>query len=155
MSLLYVAGERSILSAVRRLPPGHWLEYSLDRRRVEIGRWWRLRYEPDESVAAAEWPARIREALGDAVVAWSRSDVPVAVSLSGGLDSSAIAAIAARSGVDTSAYSLGFEGPGEEAWNELPLARKVAEKWGLPLHCVALRPVAVIDALPAMVTALD
>ncbi len=155
MSLLYVVGERSILSSVRRLPPGHWLQYSLDERRVEIGRWWRLDFAPDESVARREWPERIRDALSRAVVAWSRSDVPVAVSLSGGLDSSAIAAIAAQSGIDVSAYSLGFEGPNEEAWNELPLARKVAGKWGLPHHETVLRPEAVIDALPAMVAALD
>lgn len=155
MSLLYVAGERSILSSVRRLPPGHCLRYSLDERRVEIGRWWRLDFAPDESVAPREWPERIRDALRCAVVAWSRSDVPVAVSLSGGLDSSAVAAIAAQSGIDVSAYSLGFEGPGEAAWNELPLARKVAGKWGLPHHETVLRPEAVIDALPAMVTALD
>jgi asparagine synthase (glutamine-hydrolysing) len=81
--------------------------------------------------------------------------VPVAVSLSGGLDSSAIAAVAAQSGMDVSAYSLGFEGPGEADWNELPLARKVAEKWGLPHHETVLRPETMIGTLPAMVHALD
>jgi asparagine synthase (glutamine-hydrolysing) len=155
MSLLYVPGEQSILSSVRRLPPAHWLEYSLDERRLETGRWWRLEYMPDDSVAAPEWPGRIRDALSRAVVAWSRSDVPVAVSLSGGLDSSAIAAVAAQSGMDVSAYSLGFEGPGEADWNELPLARKVAEKWGLPHHETVLRPETMIGTLPAMVHALD
>jgi len=155
MSLLYVPGEQSILSSVRRLSPGHWLTYSLDDSRVEIGRWWQIDYAPDESVTRAEWPARVRDALTRAVVAWSRSDVPVAVSLSGGLDSSAIAAIAAQSGMNVSAYSLGFEGPGEEDWNELPLARKVAEKWGLPHHVTVLRPEAMIETLPAMVHALD
>jgi asparagine synthase (glutamine-hydrolysing) len=89
------------------------------------------------------------------VVAWSRSDVPVAVSLSGGLDSSAIAALAASSGTNVSAHSLGFAGPGEEAWNELPLARQVAEKWGLEQHEVVLSPEAMLDSLPAMVFALD
>ena len=155
LSLLYVPGERSILASVRRLLPGQWLTYSLDGGRLETGRWWQLDYEPDESIGREEWPERIRDALHRAVTAWSRSDVPVAVSLSGGLDSSAIAAIAAQSGLDVSAYSLGFDGPGEEAWNELPLARKVAERWGLKHHQIVLRPDAVIDALPAMVRALD
>jgi asparagine synthase (glutamine-hydrolysing) len=155
MSLLYVPGEQSILKSVRRLPAGHWLKYSLDDGSIEIKPWWRLRYEPDASVLAAEWPERIRDELDQAVKRWCISDVPIAVSLSGGLDSSAIAAIAAKSGMSISAYSLGFEGPGEETWNELPLAREVARKWRLPHHEIVLRPEAVLDALPAMVTALD
>jgi asparagine synthase (glutamine-hydrolysing) len=155
MSLLYVPGEQSILKSVRRLPAGHWLKYSLDDGAVEIKPWWRLRYEPDASITAAEWPERIRGELHDAVKRWCISDVPIAISLSGGVDSAAIAAIAAKSGMSISAYSLGFEGPGEETWNELPLAREVVRKWRLPHHEIVLRPEAVLDALPAMVTALD
>ncbi len=154
MSLLYVPGERSILSSVRRLSPGHWLEYRLDDHGLETGRWWEHDYTPDKSVTRKEWVLRIREALTRAVVTWSRADVPIAVSLSGGLDSSAIAGIAAQSGIDIRAYSLGFQGPGEEAWNELPLARKVAEKWGIRHHETILRPEAMIETLPAMVHAL-
>jgi asparagine synthase (glutamine-hydrolysing) len=155
MSLLYVPGEQSILKTVRRLPAGHWLNYSLDDGAVEIKPWWRLRCEPDTSVAADEWPSRISEELHRAVGRWTRSDVPVAISLSGGLDSSALAAIAASAGISVSAYSLGFAGPGEEALNELPLAREVARKWEFPLHEIVLRPEAVLEALPAMVNALD
>lgn len=155
LSLLYVPGERTILKSVRRLPPGHWLKYSLAEKRVETGSWWRLEYDPDETVPAAEWPIRIREELRAAVGRWSRSDVPVAISLSGGLDSSAIAAVAAQSGTNVSAYSLGFSGAGEEAWNELPFAREVARKWGLPHNEFVLRPEAILDALPDMVRALD
>jgi asparagine synthase (glutamine-hydrolysing) len=154
-SLFYVPGERSILKSVRRLLPGHWLKYSLADGAIRIAPWWRLEYEPDTATAAGEWPARIRDELERAVRRWSVSDVPVAVSLSGGLDSSAVAAIAARAGVEVSAYSLGFQGPGEESWDELPLAREVARKWGLKHHEIVLRPEAVLDALPAMVVALD
>jgi asparagine synthase (glutamine-hydrolysing) len=155
LSLLYVPGAQSILTSVRRLPAGHWLEYSLADGTIEIAPYWRLDYAPDGSVKTAEWPERIRGELGHAVKRWSLSDVPVAVSLSGGLDSSSIAALAAEAGMNVAAYSLGFEGPGEEAWNELPLARKVAQKWGMPHHETVLRPEALLEALPAMVTALD
>lgn len=155
LSLLYVPGEQSILSSVRRLPAGHWLKYSLADRKLEIGRWWKLRYAPDRSVRAADWPALIRDELRRAVLRWSLSDVPIAVSLSGGLDSSAIAAIAAQAGLDLTAYSLGFEGPGEEAWNELPLARDLARQWNIRHREFVLRPEATLDALPRMVEALD
>jgi len=155
LSLLYVPGEQSILRSVRRLAPAHWLKYSLADGSIRTAPWWRLEFEPDTTVAAAEWPSRIRDELTGAVRRWSLSDVPVAVSLSGGLDSSAIAAVAAQSGLNVSAYSLGFSGAGDDAWNELPLAREVARKWGLPHHEEILRPDAVLDALPAMVASLD
>ena len=155
LSLLYVPGEQSILRSVRRLPPGHCLKYSLASRTVEAKRWWRLQYEPDHKVRAEEWAQLIRDELRQAVLRWSQSDVPIAVSLSGGLDSSAIAAIAAQSGLDLTAYSLGFEGPGEEAWNELPLARDLAGKWNIRLREFVLRPEATLQALPQMVEALD
>ena len=155
LSLLYVPGHQSIFKSIHRLPLGHWLKYSLADGAVKTAPWWRLAHEPDEKVNRAEWPERIRDELRQAVGRWSRSDVPVAVSLSGGLDSSAIAGLAADAGMNVTAYSLGFEGPGEDAWNELPLARKVARKWGLPHHEFVLRPEAIVDALPTMVEALD
>ena len=155
LSLHYVPGEQSILRSVRRLPAGHWLKFSLSSRTLEIRRWWRLQYEPDHKTRAADWPRLIADELQQAVLRWSQSDVPIAVSLSGGLDSSAIAAIAAKSGLAISAYSLGFEGPGEAAWNELPLAQDLARKWGIPHHPFVLDPRATLDALPQMVDALD
>lgn len=155
LSLLYVPGSHSILDGVQRLPAGHYVKYSLADRNLEIKSWWQLQYVPDRQIEAREWPALIREELRQSVLRWSQSDVPVAVSLSGGLDSSAIAAIAAQSGLDVSAYSLGFEGAGEESWNELPLARDLARKWGISHHEVVLRPEATLDALPDMVEALD
>jgi asparagine synthase (glutamine-hydrolysing) len=155
LSLLYVPAAQSILTSVCRLAPGHWLKYSLAGHKLEIKRWWQIDYAPDRSVSKADWPALIRDELQQAVVRWSQADVPVAVSLSGGLDSSAIAAIAVQAGLDISAYSLGFEGPGEAAWNELPLARDVARKWGIPHQELVLRPEQTLNALPNMVEALD
>jgi asparagine synthase (glutamine-hydrolysing) len=155
LSLLYVPEEQSILKAVHRLRAGHWLKYALDDRTLEVKRWWRLQYAPDHSVKPGGWAPLIRDELRRAVLRWSLSDVPIAVSLSGGLDSSAIAAIAAGAGLNISAFSLGFEGAGEEAWNELPLARDVARQYGIPHHEVVLRPEATLDALPKMVEALD
>jgi asparagine synthase (glutamine-hydrolysing) len=155
LSLLYVPAGQSILASVHRLSPGHWLKYSLTDRKLQIKRWWEIKYEPDLSVRGADWSARIRDELRQAVLRWSQADVPIAVSLSGGLDSSAIAAIAAQAGLDLTAYSLGFAGPGEAAWNELPLAREVAHKWNIPHHELVLRPEETLRALPQMVAALD
>ena len=74
------------------------------------------------------------------------ADVPVGVMLSGGIDSSALAALAAReSSYRVSTFSIGFE---ERSFNELELARRVAELYGTDHHELILRPDAV-ELLPA------
>lgn len=155
LSLMYVPGERSIVDGIRRLPPAHFLDYDLAGGRLHIEPWWALEFVPDESVSKEEWPKRILDALDGAVRRWTLSDVPVGASLSGGLDSSAVVAIARNAGLDVRTFSLGFAGDGEEAWNELPLARQVAERWGTKHEEIVLQPDALLEDLDAMVAALD
>ena len=92
LSLRFVPGERSIVPGVRRLPPAHLLRFDLERREPHVTRWWKLTFGRDGD------PAALRDALREAVVRWTVSDVPVAVSLSGGLDSGAVTALLAESG---------------------------------------------------------
>jgi len=155
LSLMYVPGERTILEGVNRLAPGHRLRYHIDSRRMEVRRWWRPVFRPDYSVATAEWPGRIRESLGRAVKSWSVADVPVACSLSGGLDSSSIVALLAKNGERVRTVSLGFSGPDEEAWDELALARTVAGKWGTEHREIVLDADSLLADLGRMIWHLD
>jgi len=76
--------------------------------------------------------------------------------LSGGIDSSTIVGLIGESGhKQIKTYALGFAGSGEEEWNELPLARLVAEKWGTEHHEVVLDPETLLDDLVQMVWHLD
>jgi asparagine synthase (glutamine-hydrolysing) len=61
LSLRFVPGERSILRGVERLPAAHRFTYDLATRRLEIQRWWRLEFEPDDAPDRAEWARRLRE----------------------------------------------------------------------------------------------
>jgi asparagine synthase (glutamine-hydrolysing) len=61
----------------------------------------------------------------------------------------------ASKGKQISTYSVGFTGPGEEAWNELPLARLVADRWGTEHHEIVLNPESLLDDLVDMVWHLD
>jgi asparagine synthase (glutamine-hydrolysing) len=112
LSLQYVPAEQSILASARRLPAGHLLKYRLATSQLEIKRWWQLQFEPDRSVAASAWPALIRDELRQAVLRWSQSDVPIAVSLSGGLDSSGIGALAPPGGLGQHGLFAGLRGRG-------------------------------------------
>ena len=151
LTLRFVPGERSILAGVRRLAPGHLLEVDLDTGAVETRRWYRLAFTPDEGPSREEWAARLREALGAAVGRWSLSDVPIACSLSGGLDSSAVVALLAQGGAPPSTYSLGFS----DDDGELPLARALAARYGTDHHEIVVDPDELLRDLLSMVWALD
>ena len=145
LSLRFVPGDRSIFAGVRRLPPGHLLRYDLETRTAR-----RVALVALELGTGGD-PGRLREALRNAVVRWTLSDVPVAVSLSGGLDSSAVTALLAESGARVRTYSLGFEGEDDE----LPLARALAERWGTDHHEAVVDADELLDDLLQMVWALD
>jgi asparagine synthase (glutamine-hydrolysing) len=151
LSLRFVPGDRSILRGVRRLPPGHRARYRLDDGELSIERWWRLRFDADSSA-----PGRLREALREAVLRWTLSDVPLAVSLSGGLDSSALVGLLAEAGVrDLRTYTLGFVSPEDETLNELTLARSLAERYATDHHELVVEADGLLDDLLQLVWALD
>lgn len=122
-----VPGERSIFRGIRKLMPGHVLSVAQDRLVGEPRRYWQLRFEPDESLSVGEWVDAIREKFRETVAAHQIADVPVGAFLSGGLDSSAVAAAAAESTGQLQTFSIGFA---DERFSELPFARQVARQFG-------------------------
>jgi asparagine synthase (glutamine-hydrolysing) len=143
----------TIFEQARKLPAGHVLvskgaDVSLRRyarpRPVGTGK---TRGESEADLAE-----ELRERLRDSVRAHLVSDVPVGVLLSGGVDSSALAALAAReSPYRISTFSIGFE---ERSFNELEQARLVAEQYSTDHHELVVRPNAV-ELLPKLAEAFD
>ncbi|MGE5097245.1 MAG: asparagine synthetase B family protein, partial [Betaproteobacteria bacterium] len=129
-ALGYVPSPATIYEGVHKLPPAHVL--TLERGRVSLHRYWSLAYNPkwtgpDESLAD-----RLHEQLDDAVRVRLVSDVPFGAFLSGGLDSSVVAALMARHlGAPLQAFTIGFR---EAAYDELPDARRVARHIGAQHH---------------------
>src|SRR6266566_2649888 len=120
-ALGYVPAPRTMLAGVHKLPPGHLLQ--ADRSGVTVRAYW------DPAAVAAqpsrlESPAQLREVLLRAVERELMSDVPVGVFTSGGLDSSLLAAAAARvmSGEKIHTYSVKFF---ERGYDESPHAEAV------------------------------
>ena len=143
----------TIFSGVRKLPAGHMLvcergETSIVRySRPRPGAATRLRSEPQGQLAA-----ELRDRLRDSVRAHLVADVPVGVLLSGGVDSSALTALAAEeSSRPVSTFSIGFE---EESFDELDAARMVAERYGTDHHELVVRPDAA-KLLPRLIEAFD
>lgn len=156
MTLLYVPDEASIIKGVRRIPPAHSFVYDLKSRQLTLQKYWQLKFAGDESPDEKEWAEVLRDELKAAVRRWTLSDVPIACSLSGGLDSSAIVGLLAEIGYPrTKTYSLGFVGEEEQSWNEIDLARQVAQRWATDHHEILLEPQDLLSDLVAMVWHLD
>jgi asparagine synthase (glutamine-hydrolysing) len=143
----------TIFRDARKLPPGHLLVWEDGEVRLE-------RYARPAPAATdelrgddeAELIEELRARLRDSVRAHLVSDVPVGVLLSGGIDSAALAALAAEeSSEPLRTFSIGFE---ERSFDELADARLVAERYGTRHRELVLRPDAAL-LLPALADAFD
>jgi asparagine synthase (glutamine-hydrolysing) len=122
----YVPAPHSMVAGVAKLPPGHMLTVSPGAK-PRVTAYWDLAFAPETGVDAREWAARVRTQLEEAVRRQLVSDVPVGMFLSGGVDSSAVVATAARvSGRRLRTFSVGFE---EASYDERPFARLVARRY--------------------------
>jgi asparagine synthase (glutamine-hydrolysing) len=131
--------EISPYEGVHAVPPGHYLVARLGENgdaRTETRRWYDFEErvtERREAIATSSEPAlldSIRGLLESAVGLRLRSDVPVGISLSGGLDSSGIAALVAAQHGDVTGFSLAHP---EDAKSEGPLVAAVARKTGIQM----------------------
>jgi asparagine synthase (glutamine-hydrolysing) len=144
----FVAGDETLFVGVRKLLPGRTLVWSAAGGLRER-RYWR----PPEPAAGdgpgfADEAAELRRRLEEVVVGHLMSDVPVGVFLSGGIDSTAIAALAApHLGGPLRTFSVGFADP---ACNELPYARLAAAALGAEHHEVVVGPEDFFGALPRL-----
>lgn len=155
MSLMYVPGEDTIVKGIKRLPGGTSLTFRCSDGLLAMNKWFTPRFSHMKIHDLREIVPRLREGLFAAVKRWTLADVPMACSLSGGLDSSAIVGVLAKQGIQAKTFSLGFTGEGEEQWNELPRARLVADKWNTDHHELVMDPKSLITDLVSMVWHLD
>jgi asparagine synthase (glutamine-hydrolysing) len=126
----HVPGSGTGFARIRKLPPAHRLLWEKGRTRIE--RWWDLDYTRKISLPVEEWRERVREAVRSAVRRRLVSDVPLGAFLSGGIDSSiVVACMAEASSRAVETFSIGFE---HEAYNELPFARRLAERYATSHH---------------------
>jgi asparagine synthase (glutamine-hydrolysing) len=135
----YVQAPRSIWGAVRKLPPAHRLIWEDGGARIE--RYWRLDYSRKLDAPLPELEEELRRKVADAVRRRLVADVPLGALLSGGVDSAIVVAeMAAASPQGLKTFSIGF---GEAKYDELPLARLTAERFGTEHEEFVVEPDAV------------
>jgi asparagine synthase (glutamine-hydrolysing) len=92
----YCLGERTLFEGVRKLRPASYLLLDDTGRELERKEYWSLHFEEDRESSQDDFMGELRGLLDDAVRIRLRSDVPVGAYLSGGLDSSLVAALSAK-----------------------------------------------------------
>src|SRR5918994_1282119 len=150
LSTRFVSGDDTFFQGVRKLLPGHLLTWSAEKG-IHTRRYWQLPSpSTDANDMSFEAQAKdLRARLEASVESHLMSDVPLGVFLSGGLDSSALAAMMSRQVRDPiQSFSVGFA---EQEANELPYARMAAKAIGAQHRDVTVTPSEFFDALPHLV----
>ena len=145
----YVAGEETFFSGIRKLPAGHTLELS-ENGGLSVRRYWDLSIAEDpKQRPRSYYVRRYRELLEDAVSSHLMSDVPLGVFLSGGLDSSAVAALTAKSRREPiQTFAVGYA---EQAYSELPYAKIVSDHIASQHHEIQVTRQQFFDTLPDVI----
>lgn len=145
----YLSGEETFYRGVRKLMPGHMLEID-ERGDLHIEQYWDVPQAfEDESHDERYYVEAYRDLLEGAVDSHLMSDVPLGVFLSGGLDSSAVAALMTkirREPIET--FSVGYSEP---TYSELPYARTVAQHLNSVHHEVLVSRDDFWGALPKLI----
>jgi len=123
----------TLIEGVYCLPAGHWLQWQAGQ--VKQQQYWQISFS-NRPIAVEEAQAQVRAALIDSVQHHFISDVPVGIFLSGGVDSTALVALARQTQAGSlQTYSIAFE---DETFNEGTIAQKTAQHFEThhTEHCI-------------------
>lgn len=154
LSMGFVPGRRSMLYGVNKLPPAHSLLFDLTTGKSRVWRYWDVpAYEP------AQYPLHESELLNEleahlevSVRGQLSADVPVGVLLSGGVDSSLVTALAARTKSSIKTFTVRFPGSGK--YDETEHARLIAHHFATDHVELEAEP-STVDLLPALARQID
>jgi asparagine synthase (glutamine-hydrolysing) len=148
LALHYVPGDATIFKAIKRVLPGERLVISLDDPQPQRHRYYTAPIEKTDQPSDNELALLIEEAVESRLVA----DVPVGIFLSGGLDSSILAAVAARKHPGIATFSMGFTSPLHDESNYSQL---IADRIGSDHHHFSFDEESFRSLLPQVAAALD
>ncbi len=135
----------TIYEGIRKLPPGHFAIYHNDRLVTED--YWKIDWQAERTISVEDAIDKVRSLFEDSIRLRLRSDVPLGAFLSGGIDSSLVAAVAQKQlGHPLKTFSIGFA---EKDFDETHFAQMVATKIGSDHQRLEVTPDAlqIMDAL--------
>ncbi len=152
LSFDYVPAPNSIYKNIYKLPAAHLL--TLEKGEIKTRRYWNLSWQKSSTnLSLSDKATELRELLADAVRMRLVSDVPLGILLSGGVDSSTVAALATQfSSEKVKTFSIGFE---EDSFDESKFARQVAAHLGTEHYEEKLSVEKAADLISEIGTWLD
>lgn len=152
LTFQYTLGEHTLFKGIKQVMPGHAL--AVENGEVRTWQYWDVRYEIDFDHSPAYFEHRLKELLGDSLKLHLRSDVPVGSYLSGGIDSSLIAILAAS---EDSANRQSFHGKFTQypGYDESQYAREAAKKSNGVLHEINITALHFQDHIQDVIYHLD
>lgn len=153
----YIPAPRSIFKQIHKLPGGQNLTVDLPSIDCRSEVYWDFVLEPTDSIPAnpeATWGEELRALIAKAVQRRMMADVPLGVFLSGGIDSSSVAAFAQQhtNGQPVKTFSIGFE---EKSFDESPYAARVAGELETHHFAQTLSLEGAKKLMPRVVSRLD
>jgi asparagine synthase (glutamine-hydrolysing) len=149
----YVPRGLCLLAGYAKLPAGHKLRYDLRNDRLEAEPYWTLpEWQGGPERPLDELVEEFEPLLETAVSRQLLADVPVGILLSGGLDSSLVAAAAARVASKVTTFTIGF--PGHGIFDESRIARRLAAELGTE-HVELMVEADSLDLLPKLAAQFD
>lgn len=150
VSLRFVPDDRSLIKGVKKLRAGHYL-FAREGAAPQT-RYWSPRFMPKHDRSEVELTDELDALVNDVVRTHLLSDVEVGVFLSGGIDSSTVAALAAKHQDEpVSSFSIGVK---DQSFDELPYARMASRHCGLKMHERVVEA-DLVRMMPAMIRAMD
>src|SRR2546430_2590146 len=151
----FVPSPRSIVRGISKLRPGHTLTWSLAERTATVRRYWEPSLNVDGAARDGDLDQECSELLSvlrESVRKELISDVPLGVFLSGGIDSSAVAAMMTQLGGEVKSFSVGFAA---QSFDESASEREVATHLGTDHHELTLEPAMLLGLIPKLSSLLD
>lgn len=129
-SLNYVPSPHTLVEGIKKMPPGHWLEWR--NGQVHCSPYWQLRFDPQPDLTLDSATEQLDTLLRDSVREHMVADVPLGIWLSGGLDSSALLHYASQqAGRTIDTFAVSFKG---RKFDDGGYARTVAQRYGTRHH---------------------
>ncbi len=139
MSLTYVAGEDTFFKGIKKLMPGHFLEF--ENSELKIERYWKPEFNPDYSKSVNDWADEIHSTIQKIMPEVLEENETAESFLSGGVDSSYVLAMSDVKVTDSCGYD-------DERFDESPLAKKTAEILGRENNRCRITPEMYFDIVP-------
>jgi asparagine synthase (glutamine-hydrolysing) len=159
MSFGYIPGENTLHKGIKRLMPGHYavLKENTDMgNELNITQYWDLTFDndPKDDKGFDFYLKESKKLLESAIDLRLRSDVPLGIFLSGGLDSSAVVGLLAeRVKEPLKTFSIGYDFG--KNFDETPYARQVADKFNTEHHEIKITPAQFKEFIPEFISLMD